>query len=69
MVASGLLEGDSMTHDELAGYTLLAGYARMLRVAIRVFGFKRVLLVVLGIVFLGIGIAFGSFRGVTNRRY
>lgn len=58
-----------MTHDELAGYTLLAGYALMLMVAIKVFGLKRVLLVILAIVFLGVGIAFGTFRGVTNRRY
>jgi hypothetical protein len=58
-----------MTHDELAGYTLLAGYGLMVLAAIRLFGFKRVLLVILGIVFLGVGIAFGTFRGVTNRRY
>lgn len=58
-----------MAHDELAGYTLLAGYALMLLGAIKVFGFKRFLLVILGIVFLGMGIAFGTFRGLTNRRY
>ena len=58
-----------MTHDELAGYTLLAGYGLMLLGAIKVFGLKRVLLVILGIVFLRIGIAFGTLRGVTNRRY
>lgn len=58
-----------MTHDEVAGYTLLAGYGIMLLGAIKVFGFKRVLLVILGIVFLGVGVAFGTFRGVTSRRY
>lgn len=58
-----------MTHDELAGYTLLAANGLMLLGAIKVFGFRRVLMVILGIVFLGIGIAFGAFRGVTNRRY
>ena len=58
-----------MTHDELAGYALLAGYGLMLLVAIKVFGFRRVLLSILGIVFLGIGLAFGSLRGVTERRY
>ena len=79
-----------MTHDELAGYTLLAGYGLMLlgaikvfglrRVllagyglmllgAIKVFGLRRVLLVILSIVLLGFGIAFRTFRGVTNRRY
>ena len=58
-----------MTHDELAGYTLLAGYGLMLLGAIKVFGIRRVLLVVLGIMFLGVGVAFGTLRGVTNRRY
>lgn len=58
-----------MTHDELAGYTLLAGYGLMLLLAIRAFGLKRVLLVILGIVFLGVGIAFGTLRGFTDRRY
>ena len=58
-----------MTYDELAGYTLLAGYGLMLLGATKVFGLRRVLLVILGIVFLGVGLAFGTFRGVTNRRY
>jgi hypothetical protein len=58
-----------MTHDEMAGYTVLAGYGLMLLIAIKVFSLKRVLLVILGIVFLGVGIAFGTFRGVTNRRF
>lgn len=57
-----------MTHDEVAGYTVLAGYGLMLLGTIKIFGFKKVLLVILGIVFLGVGIAFGTFRGVTNRR-
>lgn len=58
-----------MSHDELAGYTLLAGYGVMLLGAIKVFGLRRVLMVILGIVLLGIGIAFSTFRGVTDRRY
>ncbi len=58
-----------MTHDEIAGYTLLAGYGLTLLLAIRAFGMRKVLLVILGIVFLGVGIAFGTFRGITNRRY
>lgn len=29
---------------------------------------KRVLLVIFGILFLGVGVAFGTFRGITNRR-
>ena len=58
-----------MTHDELAGYSLLVGYGLMLVLAIRAFGLKRVLLVILGVVFLGIGVAFGSLRGITDRRH
>lgn len=58
-----------MTHDEVAGYTLLAGYGLILLLAIRAFGLRRVLLVILGIVFLAIGVAFGTFRGITDRRY
>jgi hypothetical protein len=58
-----------MTQDELAGYTLLAGYGLMLLLAIRAFGLRRVLLVILGIVFLGVGVAFGTLRGITDRRY
>lgn len=58
-----------MPHDELAGYTLLAGYGLMLLFAIRAFGLRRVLLLILGMVFLGIGVAFGTLRGITDRRY
>ena len=58
-----------MTHDELAGYMLLAGYGLMLLLAIRAFGLKRVLLVILGIVFLGISVAFGTLRAITDRPY
>jgi len=58
-----------MTHDELAGYTLLGGYVLTLLLAIKAFGFRRVLGVVLGIALLGVGVAFGTFRGITNRRY
>ena len=58
-----------MTHDELAGYTLLAGYGLMLLVAIKVFGFRRVLLVHPRDRVPRGRVAFGTFRGVTNRRY
>ncbi len=58
-----------MTHDELAGYTLLAGYGLMLLLVIKTFGFRRVLVVVLGVALLGVWVAFGTFRGITNRRY
>lgn len=58
-----------MTQEELAGYSLLAGYGLMLLAALKVFGVRRVLLVILGIVFLGVGIAVGTLRGLTSRRY
>lgn len=57
-----------MTREELAGYTVLAGYGVMLLGSIKVFGPRRVLVVIFGIVLLGIGIAFGTFRGITGRR-
>ena len=57
-----------MAQDELAGYTLLAGYGLMLLLAIKAFGLRRVLLVILGIFFLGAGVAFGTLRGITDRR-
>jgi hypothetical protein len=37
--------------------------------AIRVFGVRRVLAVVFGIVFVAVAVAFGTLRGVTGRRY
>lgn len=58
-----------MSREELAGYTLLAGYGVMLLVAIKVFGFRRVFMVLVGIVFLAVAVAFGTLRGVTDRRY
>lgn len=58
-----------MTREELAGYTLLGGYGLMLLGAIKVFGIRRVLAVIFGIVLLAISIAFGTFRGITDRRY
>jgi hypothetical protein len=57
-----------VTHDQLAGYTLLAGYGLLLLGLVKAFGLRRVVLVILGIVFLGVGVAFGTLRGVTNRR-
>ena len=58
-----------MSREELAGYTVLAGCAVMLLVAIKVFGFRRVFMVLVGIVFLAVALAFGTLRGVTDRRY
>ena len=58
-----------MSREELAGYSLLAGYGLMLLVAIKVFGFRRVFMVLVGIVFLAVAVAFGTLRGVTDRRY
>ena len=57
-----------MAHGELAGYTLLAGYACLLLGAIRAYGLRRVLMVVFGILFVGIWLALGTFRGLTTGR-
>ncbi len=58
-----------MTHDEVAGYTLLAAYGILLLGAIRLFGLRRILMVILGIVFLAMATALGTLRGMTTRRY
>jgi hypothetical protein len=58
-----------MTHDEVAGYTLLAGYGVILLGAIKIFGLRRVLTFIFAIVFLAMGVVFGSFRAPTSRRY
>ncbi len=57
-----------MSREELAGYTLLAGYALMLALAIKVFGFRRVAMVFVGIVVVALGVAFGTLRGISARR-
>ena len=58
-----------MSQEELAGYSLLSGYALMVVMAIKVFGLRRVLGAIFGIVFLGVVVALKTLGGVTSRRY
>lgn len=58
-----------MSQEELAGYSLLSGYALMIVIAVKVFGLRRVMAVIFGIVFLGVIVAMKTLGGVTSRRY
>lgn len=57
-----------MAQDELAGYTLLAGYGLLLVVLVRRFGIRRILWLALVIVTLGVAGALSTLRAVTSRR-
>ena len=59
-----------MTSHELGAVVFLVGYAALLVGAIKVFGLRRVLLVLFGIVFFAVVVAFKSLGVVTAaRRY
>ncbi len=59
-----------MTSQELGAVVFLAGYGVLLLAAIKVLGLRRVVMVLLGIVFLGVGVAFKTLGAVTGgRRY
>ena len=59
-----------MTSHELGAVVFMLGYAALFLGAIKVFGLRQVLLVVSGIVFVAIAVAFKSLRVVTGgRRY
>lgn len=58
-----------MASDEIGGYVLLACYGLMLLGAVKIFGIRRVLMVVFGIVILGLVAAFSSLGAVSSRRY
>ncbi len=58
-----------MAHQELGGYVLLVGYGLMLLGAIRVFGIRRVLLVMFALVVFGFSLAFRTLAGISSRRY
>jgi hypothetical protein len=56
--------------EEIGAYVLLAGYGLMFLGAMKVFGLRRVLLVVFGIVFLAVAIAFKTLGSISSpRRY
>ena len=59
-----------MTSQELSGLVFLAGYGVLLVVAVKVFGLRRVVMVVFGVVFLAVVVAFKTLGTLTGaRRY
>ena len=59
-----------MTSRELDALIFLAGYGVFLVAAIKVFGLRRVMAVLFGIVFLAVVVAFKTLGAVTGgRRY
>ena len=59
-----------MTSQELGAVVFMLGYAALLLGAIKIFGLRRVLVVLFGIVLLAIAVAFKSLGVVTGgRRY
>ena len=59
-----------MTSQELSAIVFLLGYVALLVGAIKVFGLRRVLAVLFGIVFLAVVLAFKTLGAVTGgRRY
>ena len=59
-----------MSSQELDALIFLAGYGVLLVAAIKVFGLRRVMAVLFGIVFLAVVVAFKTLGAVTGgRRY
>ena len=58
-----------MTSEQVGGYVFLAGYVLLFFAAVKAFGLRRVMTLVLGIFVIGIAIAMSSLRAVTDRRY
>jgi len=59
-----------VTSQELSAVVFLAGYGVLLVGAIKIFGLRRVLMVLFGIVFLAVIVAFKTLGAVTGgRRY
>lgn len=59
-----------MTSQELDAVIFLSGYGVLLVAAIKVFGLRRVMAVLFGIVFLAVVVAFKTLGAVTGgRRY
>ncbi|MDQ3876983.1 MAG: hypothetical protein M3290_01345 [Actinomycetota bacterium] len=57
-----------MTHDELAGYAVLAGYGVLLVGVVRVFGIRKLVFGVLAVLALGVTVAFASLKAVSTQR-
>lgn len=59
-----------MTSEELGAVVFLVGYVILLLGAIKLFGLRRVLLAIFGIVFVAIAVALKTLGVVTgSRRY
>lgn len=59
-----------MTSQEIGGGLFVAGYAALVALAIKTFGIRRVLGVLLGVAFLALVVAFKSLAVITGgRRY
>jgi type IV secretory pathway TrbD component len=59
-----------VTSQELDALVFLAGYGLLLVAAIKIFGLRRVLAVLFGVVFLAVVVAFKTLGAVTGgRRY
>lgn len=58
-----------MPSEEIGAYVLLAAYAMLFVGAIKVFGLRRVVIVLFGIVFVAVTIAFKTLGAVSARRY
>lgn len=58
-----------MGQSELGGYLLLGAYGLLLVRAFRIFGARRVIRFFLAIAFVGVWLALGTLRGLTERRY
>ena len=58
-----------MSEQEVGGIVLLCLYGLMLIGAIRVFGIRPVLAILVEIIFLGVTVAIRSLAVITGRRY
>lgn len=58
-----------MTSEEIGAALILAGYLGVLLLAMKVFGVRRVLWVLFGIVFFAVWVAMRTLSGITDRRY
>lgn len=57
-----------MSHDEVAGYDVLARYGLLVIALVRALGIKRVLLGALALVAVAFALAFGSVRAFATPR-
>jgi hypothetical protein len=65
---TALREGNDVAAEEMGGYLLLAGYAVLFYGAIRFFGLRRVLVLLVMVGVAGLVMAFKTLAGVTSAR-